>query len=320
MGGVGPGVWPCSYSCSGPMSPEARPDPDAGARAARTTAGVGADAAPRPSPYPCLVVVYGDELGRKFELDRPTMIIGRSAGADIRVDHETVSRAHAELVGDVARVELRDLGSANGTWVNDKRVKDARLADHDLIKIGATIFKFLSGTNVERAYYEEIYRVMTVDGLTGAYNKSYLMEALAREVARSGRYGRDLSLVLFDIDRFKEINDAHGHLGGDAILSAVSHAVVREIRGEDVLARFGGDEFAVLLPEADLEHARLLAEKLRGIVAAVEIAVGDVHVPVTVSLGVASLVPGTDVAEELVRRADERLYEAKRAGRDCVRG
>ncbi len=219
--------------------------------AARTTAGVRAAAAARPSPPPCLVVVYGDELGRKFELDRPTTIVGRSAGADIRVDHETVSRAHAELVVDGARVELRDLGSMNGTWVNDERVRRtcspvmaatssrfcsrrptsstlvskngdvnsrlaARLADHDLIKIGATIFKFLSGSNVERAYYDEIYRVMTVDGLTGAYNKSYLMEALGREVARSGRYGRDLSLVLFDIDRFKEINDAHGHLGGDA--------------------------------------------------------------------------------------------------------
>jgi two-component system cell cycle response regulator len=199
-------------------------------------------------------------------------------------------------------------------------VKDARLADHDLIKIGATIFKFLSGTSVERAYYEEIYRVMTVDGLTGAYNKRYLMEALGREVARSARYGRDLSLVLLDIDRFKEINDAHGHLGGDAILSAVCHAVAREIRKEDVLARFGGDEFAVLLPETDLEHARLLAEKVRGIVAAVEAAVGDAPVPVTVSLGVASLVPATEIAEELVRRADEHLYEAKRAGRNCVRG
>ena len=301
------------------MSPEARPDPDTGARAARTTAGVGVAAA-RPSPHPCLVVVYGDELGRKFELDRPTMIIGRSAGADVRVDHETVSRAHAELVVDGARVELRDLGSMNGTWVNDERVKDARLADHDLIKIGTTIFKFLSGSNVERAYYDEIYRAMTVDGLTGAYNKRYLMEALGREVARSGRYGRDLSLVLFDIDRFKEINDGHGHLGGDAILSAVCHAIAREIREEDVLARFGGDEFAVLLPETDLEHARLVAEKLRSIVATAELVVGDARVPVTVSLGVASLVPGTDDAEELVRRADERLYEAKRAGRNCVRG
>ena len=161
---------------------------------------------------------------------------------------------------------------------------------------------------------------MTVDGLTGAYNNRYLMEALGREVARSARYGRELSLVLFDIDRFKEINDAYGHLGGDAILSAVCHAIAREIREEDVLARYGGEEFAVLLPETDLEHARLVAEKLRGIVAAAELVVGDARVPVTVSLGVASLVPGTDDAEELVRRADEALYEAKHAGRNCVRG
>ena len=141
-------------------------------------------AAARPSPHPCLVVVYGDELGRKFELDRPTMIIGRSSGADILVDHETVSRAHAELVVDGARVELRDLGSMNGTWVNDKRVKDARLVDHDLIKIGTTIFKFRSGSNGERAYYDEIYRAMTVDCFTGA-TRELPLEALGREVARS---------------------------------------------------------------------------------------------------------------------------------------
>jgi diguanylate cyclase (GGDEF)-like protein len=266
------------------------------------------------------VVVYGDELGKKYELDRPGLIVGRSSGADIRVDQETVSRAHAELGGDGRSVSIRDLGSTNGTWVNEERVEEAELGDHDLIKIGATIFKFLSGSNAERAYFEEIYRVMTVDGLTGAYNKRYLDETLDREVARSRRYGRDLSLVLLDLDHFKEVNDAHGHLGGDAVLSAVCHAIAAEIREEDVLARYGGEEFVVLLPETDREHALLLAEKLRAIVAAQEVAVDDGLVTVTVSLGVATLEPDRDTAEALLRWADERLYEAKRAGRNCVRG
>jgi diguanylate cyclase (GGDEF)-like protein len=300
--------------------PEADPDPDAGARAAATTAGGREAETPRSSRHPCLVVVYGDELGKKYELDRPGLIVGRSSGADIRVDQETVSRAHAELGGDGRSVSIRDLGSTNGTWVNEERVEEAELGDHDLIKIGATIFKFLSGSNAERAYFEEIYRVMTVDGLTGAYNKRYLDETLDREVARSRRYGRDLSLVLLDLDHFKEVNDAHGHLGGDAVLSAICHAIAAEIREEDVLARYGGEEFVVLLPETDRQHALLLAEKLRAIVAVQEVAVDDGLVAVTVSLGVATLEPDRDTAEALLRRADERLYEAKRAGRNCVRG
>jgi diguanylate cyclase (GGDEF)-like protein len=300
--------------------PEADPDPDRGARAAATTAGGREAETPRSSRHPCLVVVYGEELGKRYELDRPGLIVGRSSGADIRVDQETVSRAHAELDGDAGTITIRDLGSTNGTWVNDERVEEAELADHDLVKIGATIFKFLSGSNAERAYFEEIYRVMTVDGLTGAYNKRYLAETLAREVARSRRYGRDLSLVMLDLDRFKEVNDAHGHLDGDAVLSAICHAIAAEIREEDVLARYGGEEFVVLLPETDLDHALLLAEKLRALVAALEPVVDGEPLIVTISLGVAALAPGVDTAEALLRRADERLYEAKRAGRNCVRG
>jgi two-component system cell cycle response regulator len=302
------------------MAAEAHPDPDTGPRAAQTTAGGRRGSAARSARHACLVVVYGDDLGKKHELDRSSLIVGRSSGADIRVDQETVSRAHAELVGDGAGVRIRDLGSMNGTWVNEVRVEEAELGDHDLIKIGATIFKFLSGNNVERAYYEEIYRVMTVDGLTGAYNKRYLMETLDREAARSRRYGRDLSLVMFDIDRFKGINDTHGHLGGDVVLSAVCQAIMAEIREEDVLARYGGEEFAVLLPETDLEQALVLAEKLRAIVAAAELVVDDERVPVTISLGVACLAPELESVEDLLRRADERLYEAKRAGRNCARG
>jgi diguanylate cyclase (GGDEF)-like protein len=301
------------------MGAETRSDTGPGAAPAPTTAGGRRAPAAPPSRHACLVVIYGDELGKKFELDRPSLIVGRSAGADIRVDQETVSRAHAELTSRGSIVRIRDLGSTNGTWVNERRVEEAELDDHDLIKVGATIFKFLSGSNLESAYYEEIYRVMTVDGLTGAFNKRFLTETLNREVARSRRYGRELSLVLFDLDRFKDINDAHGHLAGDAVLRAVCQTVASAIREEDVLARYGGEEFAVLLPETDLARALLLAEKLRGLVASGEFTVEGESVPVTVSLGVASLAQDGGTAEDLLRRADERLYEAKGAGRDCVR-
>ena len=199
--------------------------------------------------------------------------------------------------------------------MNGKRLGAARLDDHDLIKIGTTIFTFLSGSNVERAYYDEIYCAMTVDGLTGAYDKPYLMEALGREVARLGHSGRDLSLVLFDIDHFKEINDAHGRLGGDAILSAVCRADrARDPRGGRARP-LGGDEFALLLP-GDLST---LVSSPRSSEASWPRRSSSSPAPTCASrsLGLASLVPGTDVAEELVRRADERLYEAKRAGRNA---
>src|SRR5574339_944788 len=148
----------------------------------------------------------------------------------------TTSRNHAKIINTGKTIILRDMGSTNGTYVNDELIDEYVLRDGDFIKIGRTIFKFLSGNNIENAYHEEIYRLTTIDGLTQVFNKRYFLETLEREIGRAQRYGRDLSLIMFDIDRFKGVNDSFGHLAGDHVLKHLASVVKTRIRREDVLA------------------------------------------------------------------------------------
>jgi two-component system cell cycle response regulator len=273
-----------------------------------------------PTKEACLVVIYGSDLGRKFNLDAATLVLGRSSKSDIQIDQESVSRAHSKIVNTGKSIRIRDLGSTNGTYVNDEPIEEHVLADGDLIKIGRTIFKFLSGGNIERAYHEEIYRLTTIDGLTQIYNKRYFLESLEREIARSNRYRRDMSLVMFDIDHFKKVNDSFGHLAGDQVLKHLAITIKSKIRREDLFARYGGEEFAIVLPEIDGYNAHQFAEKVRRIVEATDFRFEQTKIDVTVSMGVATLDADTADAAALIKRADDRLYEAKGAGRNCVRG
>jgi two-component system cell cycle response regulator len=269
----------------------------------------------------CLVVIYGLELGRKYNLEQQSTLIGRSSTTDVQLDQESVSRHHAKIINASTAIILRDLESTNGTYVNDQPIKEYVLRDGDLVKIGRTIFKFLSRGNIENAYHEEIYRLTTVDGLTQIYNRRYLLDQLDRELSRARRYQRPLSLVMFDIDRFKLINDTYGHLAGDFVLTQLAGLVKAHIRREDLFARYGGEEFAIVLPEIDGSNARSLAEKVRKLIEEAYFEFERVRIPITVSLGIASLGADSGPVDTamLIKRADEKLYEAKDSGRNCVR-
>jgi two-component system cell cycle response regulator len=268
----------------------------------------------------CLVVIYGMDLGKKYNVDRPSLIIGRSSKADIQIDQESVSRNHCKIINTGKTILLRDLGSTNGTYVNDELVDEYVLRDGDFIKIGRCIFKFLSGSNIENAYHEEIYRLTTVDGLTQIYNKRYFIETLEREIGRAQRYRRDLSLIMFDIDHFKQINDTYGHLAGDHVLKQLAAVIKSRIRREDILARYGGEEFSIVLPEIDSYNAQQFAEKIRMLTEKAVFKFEDTEIPVTISIGVASLSPDVQDPQEFVRQADQHLYEAKSQGRNRVIG
>lgn len=271
------------------------------------------------NPNAALVVIYGMELGRKYDLIEPELVLGRSSKTDIQIDQESVSRSHARITRVGRSVLIEDLGSTNGTFVNDEQIEGQyRLRNGDLIKIGRTIFKYIAGGNIETAYHDEIYRLTTVDGLTQIFNRRYFDEALEREISRCLRYERDLSLVLIDIDRFKQINDEHGHLAGDYVLKHLASTIKARIRREDVFARYGGEEFALLLPEVDERGAAQMAEKTRRLVEAQTFRFDGQALPVTISLGVATLARARPEAAELVRTADARLYEAKHGGRNRV--
>jgi two-component system, cell cycle response regulator len=268
----------------------------------------------------CLVVIYGLDLGRKYNVDRPSIVVGRSSKADIQIDQESVSRNHCKLINTGKSIMLRDLGSTNGTYINDELVDEYVLRDGDLIKIGRCIFKFLSGDNIENAYHEEIYRLTTIDGLTQVYNKRYFVETLEREIGRAHRYRRDLSLIMFDIDEFKKINDTYGHLAGDHVLKQLAAVIRSRIRREDILSRYGGEEFAIILPEIDNYNAMQFAEKIRNLVEMAAFRFEDADIPVTISIGVASMQQEVHEPSEFIRIVDERLYAAKSAGRNRVVG
>ncbi len=268
--------------------------------------------------HACLVVIIGGEIGKRLTLEARELSIGRSSSADLQLDLDSVSRSHAVVMHTPRGWVLRDLGSTNGTLVNDQPIRERMLEDGDRIRIGRAMLKFLSGTNVEAQYHEEIYRLMTLDGLTQVYNKRYFHDAIEHEFARSKRYKHAFSLVLLDIDHFKQINDSHGHLAGDEVLRRVAASIKSKVRTNDVVARVGGEEFAVLSPETDLAGAVTLAEKLRRALEGERVVHESKTIAVTISAGVACFADELKNSDALVQRADERLYAAKRGGRNRV--
>jgi two-component system cell cycle response regulator len=266
-----------------------------------------------------LVIIYGDDIGRRIALGGEPCSLGRSSRCEVHLDQESVSRNHARIARSGPHFVVRDLGSTNGTYVNDELVQEEQtLRDGDQIKIGRTIFKFIAGTNVESTYYEEIYRLMTLDGLTELHNKRFFSEALDKEIARAKRYERGFSVVLFDIDHFKKVNDTYGHLAGDAVLRQLGALVKTRLRHTDIAARTGGEEFGVIVPEVSLEGARVLAEKLRRAVEEAAFRFEGTLLPVTISLGTTEWRPGIETGEALLHLADQRLYAAKHGGRNRV--
>jgi len=263
-----------------------------------------------------LVVIYGDELGKRIPLGDGEVEAGRSSECQIPIDQESVSRRHARFWWTGSCYRVKDLGSTNGTFVNDLLVSEQDLTDGDLVKVGRTILKFMAGSNIEASYHEEIYKMMTFDGLTQVYNKRYFHETLEREISRSRRYTRELGLVLLDIDHFKQINDTYGHLAGDTILKELASVVRWKLRREDVFARVGGEEFAILTPEVGLKGAREVAEKVRLVIEATPFRFEKHVIKATVSLGVAVWRGGDDAADALYQRADTGLYAAKEGGRN----
>jgi len=274
----------------------------------------------------CLVLIYppGAELGKRWALGAAEVVVGRGSDCDIQIDRDSVSRRHARFYRVDEQWFVEDLGSTNGSYINDAPVQRSALRDADFVKIGSAIFKFLSGTGIENSYHEEIYRMTIIDGLTGAHNKRFFLEFLEREIARCSRYGRPLSLIIFDIDHFKQVNDVHGHLTGDYVLKELCRRLLCRTRKEELLARYGGEEFACVLPETDHEGAIAFAEQVRMITASTPFEYEGDSFQVTISLGVTTLNNdgGDKIVEPavLIKEADENLYIAKNGGRNQVVG
>ncbi|KAF0241434.1 MAG: FHA domain-containing [Planctomycetota bacterium] len=268
-----------------------------------------------------LVRLYPVTVGEGVvALPRRGTVIGRDAECGIVLEDVDVSRHHASIELREEAYILKDLGSRNGTTVNDRRVTEAPLQSGDRIGIGRGILKFMRGYDVETQYHETIYAMTIQDALTGIPNRRFLMEALRREIVRSHRHRRPLSVAMIDIDHFKKVNDRYGHFTGDAVLRDICGRFRASIRADEVFARYGGEEFVLVLPEATLEQAREMAERLRALASAKPVSVNAAQIPVTVSLGLAFTQGEEVTAEELIARADKKLYDAKTTGRNKVCG
>ena len=269
-----------------------------------------------------LVQLYppGPNLGRRFTLAGPEHVVGRLPENDVSLEEDGVSRQHARLRKMADHWFLEDLGSTNGSFVNDERISSRALRDGDMLRFGTAILRFLFGSNIEAEYHEEIYKMSILDGLTGVHNKRFFLEFLEKEIARARRHSSSLSLIMFDIDHFKKVNDTHGHLVGDAVLKELGRRLKPEVRREDLLARYGGEEFACILVSTSLKRAIDFAEEMRQLVEREPFPTDTVKLSVTVSIGVAELNGEMCTCDDLIAMADANLYAAKHKGRNQVVG
>jgi diguanylate cyclase (GGDEF)-like protein len=274
---------------------------------------------------PTLTFLSGEALGRELPLIQPQITLGRGDESDVLLMDPSVSRKHARLscrrvLGKENRnglkVILEDLNSKNGTLVNYKRVRKAVLKPGDKICLGSVILKFEYRDLADKNFYDEIYRLATTDSLTGLLNKAAVTRALNEEVAKSVRYGRQLSIAIMDLDDFKSLNDTFGHLMGDRVLQQVASVLRGNLRQQDKPGRFGGEEFLLVLPETGLRGAYSLAERIRLDIERSVAGQLNLSRTVTVSTGISAHQSDDARCEGLLEHADAALYRAKALGKN----
>jgi diguanylate cyclase (GGDEF)-like protein len=276
---------------------------------------------------PCLILYSGPEAGTRFDLRPGRWILGRGQGADLVVDSPGISRRHAAVVVGADGVDLHDLGSANATHVNDARLTaPVRLHDGDWVRVADRMLRFHGCRSVDAVLHDRLYRLATVDPGTGVANRRHAAQALRQEVERARRTGAPLALLCIDLDRFKAVNDTHGHAAGDRVLRHAATVLGGSLRPDDLIGRWGGEEFIVLARDTRPADAATLAERLRQALQAQAFEIESpgaactrrvLHVQ-TASIGVAMFCPAMRDEHDLMALADRRLYAAKRAGRNRV--
>lgn len=267
-----------------------------------------------------LIVLAGGNVGEMYRVEEGETFLGRGQNATIRLNDDGISRRHARLVQVGGEVLIEDLESANGTLVNGLQVRQQALRDGDKIRLGSTtILKFTYNDQLDESFQQQMYEAALRDGLTKAFNKKHFLDRLEMEIAFAKRHATYLSLVMFDVDHFKNVNDTYGHLAGDSVLVKLAKLASATVRTEDLFARYGGEEFAVLCRGVPLPNAGILGERLRAMVETTPFEHDGLRLPVTISVGVASHPEqAIDTGAQLIAAADEALYQAKRTGRNRV--
>lgn len=267
-----------------------------------------------------VIFLSGPLMGKIHLLGDGKVILGRGTDVDLTVNDLGISRHHAAIEYKKGKATLHDLGSTNGTYVNGQKMETVELQDGDKIQISSsTILKYAYQDNIDNIFHNELYKMAVVDALTGAYNKRYFEERIQEEFSYCLRNHVPLSLIMFDIDHFKNINDTHGHPAGDFVLSHISTLAKSIIRSEDILARYGGEEFMVVLKATDAAGAIILSERLRRLVDESKFEFEGKKLHITISLGVVTL-NGQNLGscENMLKLVDTLLYKSKNSGRNRV--
>lgn len=267
-----------------------------------------------------LQVLAGPHRGAIFPLDHEAVTLGRGLGCNVYLVDDGISRSHARIEWRSDGFYVVDLGSRNGTYCQNERLTAPRLLrDGERIALGAqTVLRFSLQDGMERDASRQTLELMHRDPLTQLLNRRSFEDRLRTEVAYSRRHGTSLYLLLIDLDHFKNVNDHYGHPTGDAVLRGVARAIERALRAEDLVGRYGGEEFLVCVRGVERAGAKVLAERLRVLIQSVTVEAAGQKVHVTASLGLVELSPTHAQVDDLIEAADRVLYRAKAAGRNCV--
>ncbi len=272
------------------------------------------------SSDPILVTIRGNAQGKRHIIRDDEMILGRSRQASIRILDPSVSGQHCQFFKEGEDVYIEDMNSNNGTLLNNEELTSkTKLNKEDMITIGTTVLKYVPAGELEILYHGNLLKAAYIDRLTGIYNRNYLSEALEAEFKRSKALDQSLSILICDVDNFKEINDSHGHPAGDFALREFAQMLAIELlRPNEIMGRYGGDEFVIILWKATIKAAQLLGEKIRDETASRDLLYEGNKLPFTVSVGVAGIRPEHKTVQDLLKSADTALYESKNKGRNCV--
>ena len=268
-----------------------------------------------------LIIVDGDNAGKIYSLDKKTITIGRSDEFDIQLADSSCSREQAIIeFNDNNKPVLKDLDSTNGTFVNGAKITEINIEDGDKILLGfSSVFMFAIQDSLESKFQMNLYESSITDHLTGAFNQKYFLDTLSKAFSYSLRHHTSLGLLMLDIDFFKKINDTYGHVVGDIVLKEFVKRIKNNLRNEDTLCRYGGDEFAVIVRDFKYGFVKIVAERIRLFFDGRSINCKDHKINISVSIGAAIIdKENIETSEDMIELADANLYKAKQSGGNCI--
>jgi len=267
---------------------------------------------------PVVSVIHGKDKGRIFPFIS-AVTIGRGNGSDFIINDELVSRVHLKVILNNNTFIVEDLNSTNGTYIEANRIEQFTAIPGAVVHIGNSklVFSLKSAEQIQTE--KELYKAATTDGLTKISNRLWFMKRADEEIVYAQNKAMPLTMIMMDLDFFKKVNDSYGHQAGDFVLKQTAAILIQHKREYDLLGRYGGEEFIILLKEISMPKSKLVSERIRQSIESTEFIYNNQKIPITASLGVCAM-PAYNVLDlsNCIKLADKLLYIAKANGRNRV--